>query len=380
MSSAKIKKGFRLSRGFITDINWLDCGEKIKTVICVKRPTFNAQLFVDGRAYTDAINDEEPFDRKSHVFYIEKSSVNENTELVITFNAIRPHGPKCSFAFTYGKPVFADEAELLKQYDSGLIETSCESEALADGVAYSHILYKDKNGAPVHAFLAEVDTSLASVYIGTPDDGYESRNVRATIPDMIDCAVKNGKDVIAAVNADFFDMFGDFHPSGLCVKNGRVVANENSTRPFIGVKKDGTHVLTDTVESTGIVAELEQAAAGIQMVLKDGEIFDYAPLEPFSFVRHPRTCAGIKKDGNVLILVVDGRIPEYSNGASLVDLALLMKSYGADRAVNLDGGGSSAMYTENGSEYKLRSRPADLIRPTACLIRKDYNSLLVVKK
>ena len=73
MSGNKIKKGFRLGKGFITDISYLDCGDKIKAVICVKRPTFNALLYADGRAYTDAINDEEPFDRKSHVFYIEKA-------------------------------------------------------------------------------------------------------------------------------------------------------------------------------------------------------------------------------------------------------------------------------------------------------------------
>lgn len=373
------EKGIPFLKKFIKSKSYLEKESTVKTVLCVSSPVYNAELYVNGRKYVDAFNDEEPFDRKSHVFYIEKSELKSETQMIFTFNFLRKHGLKCRIAYTYGNPSLADEKELIESYDNELTAISEEKENLYDGVVYRHILYNDKKGAPVHAFLSEIDTEKASVYIGTPDDGYERVKVRATIPEMIDSANKNGKKVITAANADFFDMFGDYHPSGLCVKNGRVVANENSKRPFIGVKKDGTHIITDTVESKGIVNELQQAAAGIQMVLKDGEIFDYAPMEPFSFTRHPRTCVGIKKDGTVLLLVVDGRIPEYSNGASLVDLARLMQSYGADRAINLDGGGSSAMYTRKDGEYILRSRPADLFRPTARLIRKDYNSILIVE-
>ncbi len=376
----KIKKGIPFSGKFIKNSGYLDCGSTVKIVLCVRRPVFNGELFVNGKRYADSFNDEEPFDRKSHVFYVDKSGLSSETNLIFTFNLLRNHGIKCSIAFDYGNHAFANEKELVEQYDSKLTAVSEEKETLYDGVIYRHILYNDKNGAPVHAFFSEIDTKCASVYIGTPGDGYKNAKVKATIPDMITAANKNGRKVICAVNADFFDMFGDSHPSGLCVKNGRVVANEHSTRPFIGVKKDGTYVLTDTEESRGIVSMLEQAASGLQMVLKDGKIFDYAPLEPFSFTHHPRTCVGLRPDGTLLLLVVDGRIPEYSNGATLVDLARLMQSYGAERALNLDGGGSSAMYTRNGEEYRLRSRPADLFRPAAGLIRKDYNSVLIIEK
>lgn len=373
-------KGIIFSRNFITSVSFLDMSDKVKIVVCVKHPVFGARLSISGRVYEDSFNDAEPYDRKGHVFYVEKSGLKLETRLVFSFRYLRSWGIAGKVSFSFGTPEYADEAELIEKYDNGLTAAEEEKETLCNGVVYRHILYKDRSGAPVHSFLAEVDTKLCELYVGTPDDGYESVKVRATIPEMIASAEKNGKDVIAAVNADFFDMFGDYHPSGLCVKNGRIVANEKSKRPFIGVKKDGTHVLTDINEDKDILPQLAHAAAGLQTVLKDGEIYDYAPLEPFSFTRHPRTCVGIKPDGNVLVLVVDGRIPEYSNGATLVDLARLMQSFGADRALNLDGGGSSAMYTKNGNGHILRSRPADLFRPTARLIRKDYNSLLIVRK
>jgi len=57
---------------------------------------------------------------------------------------------------------------------------------------------------------------------------------------------------------------------------------------------------------------------------------------------HPRTAAGIGADGELYLLVVDGR-QRISRGVSLSELAGIMKSFGAVDAINLDGGGSSTM-------------------------------------
>lgn len=62
-------------------------------------------------------------------------------------------------------------------------------------------------------------------------------------------------------------------------------------------------------------------------------------------IAHPRTAVGIDADGRKLfILVVDGRSAA-SRGYTMVELADLMTALGAENAINLDGGGSSAMYT-----------------------------------
>ncbi len=57
---------------------------------------------------------------------------------------------------------------------------------------------------------------------------------------------------------------------------------------------------------------------------------------------HPRTAAGRTADGHLIVLVVDGRQPE-SRGVDLVELAIIMRDLGAVEALNLDGGGSSAL-------------------------------------
>lgn len=58
----------------------------------------------------------------------------------------------------------------------------------------------------------------------------------------------------------------------------------------------------------------------------------------------PRSAIGQTADGQVLLLIVDGRQPGYSIGCTMGDLADVMERYGAQQACNLDGGSSSIMY------------------------------------
>ncbi len=87
----------------------------------------------------------------------------------------------------------------------------------------------------------------------------------------------------------------------------------------------------------------------------------FAPLSSPGFFgsfvasRHPRTLAGVKRDGTVLLATVDGRRPGWSAGVTLPEAARMMRSLGARDALNLDGGGSSGMVVLG----ELVSRPSD---------------------
>ncbi|MFB6671893.1 phosphodiester glycosidase family protein [Streptomyces sp. NPDC056390] len=72
-------------------------------------------------------------------------------------------------------------------------------------------------------------------------------------------------------------------------------------------------------------------------------------------VRQPRTMAGIDKRGRLLLVTVDGRQKGGSEGFTLQEAATFMKSLGAVQALNLDGGGSTAMAV-NGS---VVNQPSD---------------------
>ena len=63
----------------------------------------------------------------------------------------------------------------------------------------------------------------------------------------------------------------------------------------------------------------------------------------------PRSVIGQRKDGQILMAIVDGRQPGYSIGITLGDLTDIIYQYGAFQACNLDGGSSAIMYY-NGRE------------------------------
>jgi Phosphodiester glycosidase len=85
----------------------------------------------------------------------------------------------------------------------------------------------------------------------------------------------------------------------------------------------------------------------------------FAPTPAFfqTFVadRQPRTLAGVRADGSVLLVAVDGRAPGWSAGMTLREAAGLMRSLGARDALNLDGGGSSTMSVRG----QVVNRPSD---------------------
>ena len=70
----------------------------------------------------------------------------------------------------------------------------------------------------------------------------------------------------------------------------------------------------------------------------------------------PRTVIGQKKDGSVLLLVIDGRSLK-SYGATLKEVQDIMLENGAENAANLDGGSSATMYYDG----KVINTPSDAL-------------------
>jgi hypothetical protein len=65
---------------------------------------------------------------------------------------------------------------------------------------------------------------------------------------------------------------------------------------------------------------------------------------PEDRVLHPRTALGFDGTGTwLLLIVVDGRQPGFSEGVSLYEIAQILQAKGCTQSINLDGGGSSIM-------------------------------------
>ena len=70
---------------------------------------------------------------------------------------------------------------------------------------------------------------------------------------------------------------------------------------------------------------------------------------------HPRSAIGYTKENELIMMVVDGRQPE-SRGVFLEELATMLKQFNCHEALNLDGGGSSAIVADT----RLLNRPSGL--------------------
>lgn len=63
--------------------------------------------------------------------------------------------------------------------------------------------------------------------------------------------------------------------------------------------------------------------------------------------RHPRSAMGYDRNGNVYLIVTDGRHPGEAEGTSIYETALICSFLGLEDAINLDGGGSSTLWHHN---------------------------------
>lgn len=91
--------------------------------------------------------------------------------------------------------------------------------------------------------------------------------------------------------------------------------------------------------------------------------------------RDPRTAIGIKADGRMVFMVVDGRQPGYSTGLTGREMAEYLIKLGVREAAMLDGGATSQILVEG----RLKNRPSDrgMERPVAgafIVKLKDNNS------
>ena len=186
----------------------------------------------------------------------------------------------------------------------------------------------------------------------------------------------------AAVNAGYFhvipripsvyfrigeEVYGTTHPTEVYRVNG-----------VVGFKdKDGKQMCieySDTTQYQSVSADWHTVMASGPMLMKGGEIVvplltgdsadgdNVAAMSQeqkvgvkitthyssvlFYDKRHPRTAVGTDNEGNIYYVVIDGRFPGQGDGASIYETAYICKMLGMTDAINLDGGGSSALWSD----------------------------------
>jgi len=168
-------------------------------------------------------------------------------------------------------------------------------------------------------------------------------------------------DLQVAVNGDGFEPWYDnsilnYYPHsgdpvdviGYSASKGEVYSYPTDDEPTIFISNRKRASLYKPI------GKMESAISGNALLLDKGRAVPAPGGEA-----QPRTALGIgKNDKQLVLVVVDGRQPGYSQGATLSELAEILKDHGAVHAINLDGGGSSTLVVEG-----VMSRPQVLNSP-----------------
>ena len=154
-------------------------------------------------------------------------------------------------------------------------------------------------------------------------------------------------DAIGAINGGGFEDSGGVGnggtPVGLVVSEGKLKHTGKDKKYNITVGFDQNNIMVLAKNMTADDAK----AKGIRDAITFGPALivngEPAAIKGESSGLNPRTAIGQRKDGAVLMLVIDGRQAS-SLGATYSDLIAIMLEYGAVNAINMDGGSSSLMY------------------------------------
>lgn len=183
-------------------------------------------------------------------------------------------------------------------------------------------------------------------------------------------------DAIVAVNGDYFDE--QLQPTGrtLDACGAWPVANVQRRETLVAFgEAEAALIEPQQVESGGLPAWATYGISGWPVLVRDCRALSGTEVlgsDSFARAPHARTAVGLSSDQRTLFLVVaevskDGR----HRGVTLPDLAAFMREeLGACSAVNLDGGGSSAMVLGE-------KRVNDLLRDEE---RRVANHIAVVRR
>ncbi|NES21955.1 MAG: phosphodiester glycosidase family protein [Symploca sp. SIO3E6] len=172
-----------------------------------------------------------------------------------------------------------------------------------------------------------------------------------------------------AINGSFFYPFREISPWNYYPKSGdranvvgQAIANGTSYSP----PQPNWPVLCFNansraqIESSGDCPQgTVQAVAGNSVLIERGNPvglnLDAGKSEDKPY---PRVAVGTDAEGQKLwLMVIDGKQPLYSEGATIPELTTMLRELGADSALNLDGGGSKTLVTAISKQPTVLNAP-----------------------
>lgn len=225
------------------------------------------------------------------------------------------------------------------------------------------IEFHDVSGATYKGIMMIVKDP-SRVMVGTSSPIYSEEVPGRKVVDMI-----ASYDGVGGVNAGGFEDpqgAGDGGiPKGVVISEGTLRFGDlENTYEMIGINQDNVLVVGSMTAAKAMEMGIRDAVSFGPVLVVNGE----ATRASQGGGLNPRTAIGQRKDGAILLLVIDGR-QSSSLGASYSDITEIMLDFGAVNAANLDGGSSSVMYYEGELLNSCSSLYGPREMPTCIVVR-----------
>ncbi len=236
---------------------------------------------------------------------------------------------------------------------------------LEDGTAFISYVYFNsvltrEDGSEVNIYNINKYRQPYAAYMMTPEFSDTTKNTTKgfdVILGSVEGEMKLGKKITAVVESV------TENSSAIAIPKDKIVITVDSKAPEefltpISSLKIGEKV-TINFSSTGD-NRWSQVKTGMGSVggrlLINGEVNSKLPTGAA-----PRTAIGVKEDGSIVLYTLDGRQSGHSYGAQLKTLAKRMKELGCIDALNLDGGGSTAVSVQlpGNNSSSVVNKPSD---------------------
>ncbi len=172
----------------------------------------------------------------------------------------------------------------------------------------------------------------------------------------VNTLVKNNQGLVGLNGGGFEDLDGWGNgsiPYGAIIQDGKLIWNHpGGSGGLIGFTNDHKMYLTYKSPKDAIADGMKEAVEFGPFLIVNGKTSKIHGDGGWGTA--PRSVIAQRKDGVVLLLNIEGRLPGYSIGATMNDVIDILLRYKAYNAANLDGGASSTLSVEG----KLWNRPS----------------------
>lgn len=263
------------------------------------------------------------------------------------------------------KKIFLSLCVFLSLSLIGIAQTAADSILLANykwtettlgkGIVNKHGLISNLYGGPQNVNIMVIDLNK------------NRYKVKVILPDTcgITSEMAKANNAFAAINGSFYDektfistcyyrVDGETAYFTTDKEFGRVngaVSIKNGKIKLIPWNKDIEQSYSDkkgTVLSSG------------PMLVYNNNICDFSwmTFPRFTEVKHPRSAIAMSKDNKLWLITVDGRFKGQAEGMTIPELAHMLKVLGCTKAMNLDGGRSTTLWSNAAPLNGVLNKPA----------------------